>query len=168
MRKPKIFLIGDNHFHHCIINIYCQRPFKNIDEMNEILIRNWNKTVGKQDIVYVLGDFALCGKDKIIEVGKRLKGRKRLILGNHDEASLQTYREAGFEYIYNHEVFLSEYDCILSHKPLENCKYRNIHAHTHNKEVNDKNHFCVSVEKINYTPILLSEAINYFEELENG
>ena len=116
MKEPNIFIIGDPHFWHKNIINYCNRPFETVEEMNETLIKNWNKVVGKQDIVYVLGDFALCGKDRIIEVSRALNGRKRLILGNHDGASLDTYREAGFEYIYNHSIILDEF-YILSHYP---------------------------------------------------
>lgn len=93
MREPKIFLIGDCHFGHRNIIRYCNRPFKDVEDMTEKLIANWNSVVGNNDIVYVVGDFALCGKQKIIEIGRRLNGRKRLILGNHDQASIATYRE---------------------------------------------------------------------------
>ena len=95
MKEPKIFLIGDCHFGHRNIIKYCNRPFKDVEDMNEQLIKNWNSVVGKNDTVYVVGDFALCGKQKIIEIGQRLNGRKRLVLGNHDQASVNTYREAG-------------------------------------------------------------------------
>ena len=65
--------------------------------MNKVLIKNWNNTVKKEDRIFVLGDFCLSGKNKIIEIGKQLNGRKTLILGNHDSASIKTYYEAGFE-----------------------------------------------------------------------
>ena len=159
MNEPKIFLIGDCHFGHRNIIKYCNRPFDNVEEMTEGLIKNWNSVVGKNDIVYVVGDFALCGKTKIIEISKRLNGRKRLILGNHDGASIATYREAGFEFVYNHPIVLEDF-FIVSHAPLvgisENCPFLNIHAHTHEPS-NSKNHFCVSVENINYTPLNFEE-----------
>ena len=37
--------------------------------MNQVLIKNWNNTVKKEDRIFVLGDFCLSGKDKIIEIG---------------------------------------------------------------------------------------------------
>lgn len=159
----KVFLIGDPHFWHRNIIRYCDRPFSNVEEMNECLIKNWNSVVGKDDIVYVLGDFALCGKARIIEVGRALNGRKRLILGNHDGASFETYREAGFEYIYNHSIILDEF-YILSHHPKTYIQkdgvYANIFAHVHNDpayaDVSAET-FCVSAERIGYTPILFEE-----------
>ena len=156
------FVIGDPHFWHNKIIDYCSRPFSSVEEMNETLIDNWNKIVKKDDIVIVNGDFALCGKNKLIEVGKRLKGRKRLILGNHDGASLETYREAGFEYIYNYPIIVDNF-FIVSHMPqpiFPNGLYANIYAHVHN-DLNFLDYtarsFCTSVERIDYAPINLED-----------
>lgn len=33
------------------------RLFKDLDEMHEVLINNWNFVVRDEDIVYILGDF---------------------------------------------------------------------------------------------------------------
>jgi len=159
MKEPKIFLIGDLHFNHRNIIKYCSRPFNSVEDMNKQLIKNWNSVVGKNDIVYVVGDFALCGKQKIIEIGQRLNGRKRLVLGNHDQASIETYRAAGFEFVYNHHIVLDDF-FIVSHAPLvgisENSPFANIFAHVHNdptyKDFSCRS-FCVSAERINYTPV---------------
>lgn len=163
MNEPKIFLIGDCHFGHRNIIKYCNRPFDNVEEMTEGLIKNWNSVVGKNDIVYVVGDFALCGKTKIIEISKRLNGRKRLIIGNHDQASVNTYREAGFEFVYNHPIVLDEF-YVVSHEPMvgfsPNMPFANIFAHVHdNPAYTDysEQSFCVSVERIAYTPIDFEE-----------
>ena len=167
MKEPKIFLIGDCHFGHRNIIKYCNRPFADVEDMTEKLIKNWNSAVGANDIVYVVGDFALCSKQKIIEIGQRLNGRKRLILGNHDQASINTYREAGFEFIYNHHIVLDDF-FIVSHAPLvgisENYPFANIFAHVHDdptyRDFSCRS-FCVSAERINYTPI-------WFEIIKNN
>lgn len=154
----EVFMIGDLHLSHSNIIKYCYRPFSTIEEMNETLIENWNKIVGKEDKVFMMGDFALCGKEKIIEFGNRLKGRKTLILGNHEGASLKTYYEASFEMISKYPILFNEF-FILSHEPQyvqENGVYANIFAHVHTnpmyKSVSSRS-FCVSAERINYTPI---------------
>lgn len=175
MNEPKIFLIGDCHFGHRNIIKYCNRPFTNVEEMTEGLIKNWNSVVGKNDIVYVVGDFALCGKQKIVEIGNRLNGRKRLILGNHDQASANTYREAGFEFVYNHSIVLDDF-YIVSHIPMvgisENTPFANIFAHVHDdptyKDYSCRS-FCVSAERINYTPVEfkpIKEKMKAVEELQ--
>lgn len=173
MKESKIFLIGDPHFWHKNIIGYCNRPFKSVEEMNETLIANWNSVVGKYDIVYILGDFALCGKDRIIEIANRLNGRKRLILGNHDGASIETYKSC-FEYVYNHSIILDEF-YILSHYPQtyiqENGLYANIFAHVHDSPAytdHSARTFCVSAERIAYTPVLFEKVKEVMKEYENG
>lgn len=52
--------------------------------MNEGLIKNWNSVVGKDDIVFNLGDFAFAPDRKWKEILGRLNGHHYLILGNHD------------------------------------------------------------------------------------
>ena len=60
---PSIWFTSDTHFSHCNIIKYCNRPFKDVDEMNKILIQNWNNVVRPDDIVWHLGDFALGDKN---------------------------------------------------------------------------------------------------------
>ena len=176
MKEPKIFLIGDLHFNHRNIIKYCSRPFNSVEDMNEQLIKNWNSVVGKNDIVYVVGDFALCGKQKIIEIGQCLNGRKRLILGNHDQASIETYRAAGFEFVYNHPIVLEEF-FVVSHEPMvgfsPSMAFANIFAHVHdNPAYTDcsARSFCVSAERICYEPIDFEtiKAMMATFEVENG
>lgn len=59
--------------------------------MGETMIRNWNETVGYDDIVHVVGDFA-CTKSvhEIAPIFHRLNGTKHLVLGNHDEECQET------------------------------------------------------------------------------
>lgn len=177
MNETKIFFIGDMHFMHRNIIKYCNRPFSDIEDMTEKLIKNWNSVVGNNDIVYVVGDFALCGKQKIIEICQRLNGRKRLILGNHDQASVNTYREAGFEFVYNHPIIIDGF-YFVSHEPIIGLTpdgvFAQIFAHVHNDPIYatvTPRSFCVSAERINYTPIEfeeIKEEMGRFEEAYNG
>ena len=84
----KIFYTSDLHFGHNNIIIYENRPFININEMTNKLIRNWNSKVNINDDVYILGDFAFQNKnlsiDDINNIVKNLNGKKHLIIGNHD------------------------------------------------------------------------------------
>jgi len=51
--------------------------------MNEVLIKNWNNTVGEDDTVYFLGDFSM-SIGAVDSITRRLKGHKKMITGNHD------------------------------------------------------------------------------------
>lgn len=81
--KRKIWFTSDLHFGHRNVIQYCNRPFIDIQTMTEGLIKIWNDTVNKGDLVYVLGDFSLNPKWSK-EILPRLNGDKILIPGNHD------------------------------------------------------------------------------------
>ena len=59
MSFERVWFVSDLHLSHKNIIKYCSRPFDNVNQMNEILIQNWNKKIGVEDRVFVLGDFAL-------------------------------------------------------------------------------------------------------------
>ncbi len=116
----KTFFTSDTHFNHGNIIRFCRRPFDNVEQMNEALIRNWNSVVGQDDVVFHLGDFCLGGSAEWTKVLDRLNGRIHLVLGNHDmknfrqgfmhrfeDVSMQRYIEIGKQRIVlNHNPFL--------------------------------------------------------------
>ncbi|MBC3804045.1 phosphoesterase [Acetobacterium fimetarium] len=158
MLSNKYYFIADTHFFHQRIIEYENRPFENTNEMNEILIKNWNRVVRNGHIVFVLGDFAFCGKEPMREICKQLNGNKHLIMGNHDEKSANFYRSIGFDEVSKYPIIFQE-NWILSHQPMPlspDSFFKNIYGHVHAKpEFQDFNFqsCCVSVERINYTPI---------------
>ena len=157
----KIFVTADTHFNHENIIKYCDRPFKDVHEMNEVIINNWNELVGKEDVVYHLGDYGFGTKEKLQEIFNRLNGKKYLIMGNHDfRVGKRYYLDLGFIDVYKNKYEFDKY--IFTHKPIEVEKDKvNIYGHIHNKPVNqkfdDKNHMCVSLDKTDFKPVLLME-----------
>ncbi len=81
----KIWFTSDTHYYHSNIIKYCNRPYKDVEEMNEALIRNFNAVVRPEDTVYHLGDFGFSHVDKLKYILSRLNGNKVLIYGNHDK-----------------------------------------------------------------------------------
>ena len=79
------YFTSDQHFGHFNIIRLSHRPFASLDEMNETMIARWNDKVRDEDTVYVLGDlfFRAATVEPIL---RRLKGRKHLVLGNHDHS----------------------------------------------------------------------------------
>lgn len=85
------YYIADTHFFHTNIIKLNNRPFKSVQEMNETLVSNWNKKVGKNDTIYILGDFSYKAHEKYVSyLLHRLNGNKILITGNHDSVILKS------------------------------------------------------------------------------
>lgn len=163
----KVFFIADTHFGDEDIIKYENRPFQSVEEMESVIINNWNKTVSAEDKVYILGDVAKIGNatDEGIKqylkpiVKEKLNGIKFLVKGNLDTLSNQDYRDIGFEEVYDHPIIINDF-LILSHELLYinvHMPYINLFGHVHGNPAikdNSKYHCCTSVERINYTPIL--------------
>lgn len=157
----KVWVTADQHFNHENIIKYENRPFSDIEQMNNFLIDAWNSVVVKDDKVFMLGDFGFGGSDFISSTLRKLKGSKVLVMGNHDRSrSIKKWIELGFQAVYDHPVI---YDnrFIFSHAPFTNnteCEhFYNIYGHVHgNPEIETitSKGFCVSVERHQYKPIL--------------
>jgi len=78
------YFTADSHFGHNNILTYCDRPFKDIEHMNEEIIRRWNSRVTSDDIVFHLGDFSMMG-GAVSKYLERLNGHIIWIKGNHDK-----------------------------------------------------------------------------------
>lgn len=96
----KIFLTSDTHFFHEAIIKYCDRPFKNAEEMNYKLIEAWNKKVPQDGLVFHLGDFAWGGYEFWKKIREQLNGDIILIKGNHDIKNMSSTAEQElFKYV---------------------------------------------------------------------
>ena len=122
-----IWVTADLHLGHknIIKPTYCNRPFKNVEQMNDTIIKNWNSIVKPDDTIYVLGDFALGKKKKVAYWISQLNGYKILILGNHDRQflqrefksqKLQHFIDLGFDEVYDKLIVLNY--MLLVHRPM--------------------------------------------------
>ena len=157
------WVISDTHFYHSKILGYCQRPFETVEEMNEVLIKNWNSVINEDDIVYILGDFCFGNKEMLREIVSQLKGRKILILGNHDRLTKGAYLNVGFETVTKNPMIVDE-DFILSHHPLQGDlgRFYNIHGHKHklpSEAQFSPKHFDIGVDDHNFFPHNLDTVI---------
>lgn len=166
-KEPQIFLSSDLHLDHKNIIKYCDRPFKDVHEMNYTLIKNWNKTVRKEDIVYFLGDFTMnrVPRQRVIKFIRSLNGKKIFVRGNHDKF-LKSYKH--FILNYKGESFY------LVHSPWEipsDWKGWAIFGHTHNKGsfIDYKNkRINVSTEQTGYKPISINKIIQLIHKKGNS
>ena len=156
---------SDTHFYHWGIIIYCGRPFKSVNEMNEKLIRNWNSVVKEDDVVFHLGDFGwkLASKKFL----SRLNGDIIKIKGNHDKTSYSPIDSLDME--------LGGKKLCLVHDPADSFGYYNVVGHVHNdwksiKIVNADGSKSlavnVGVDQWNFTPISLKTLLKEFKKLE--
>lgn len=162
-----VFFISDLHLgHEKILEFSPRRGGTNVIEHSEWLVNQWNKRVGKKDIVYVLGD--VCFKKGHLHYLVQMNGKKNLILGNHDEFPISTYQ------IYFNKIHgITKYKGFwLSHAPVHPNELRrkmNIHGHVHNNTIRrasdgflDRRYINVSVENLeDGMPISLDECISY-------
>lgn len=93
------YFTADTHFGHANIIGFCHRPFRDVAEMNRTLIANWNARVTDDDDVYILGDFAFRCTGSVAKIAKALKGRKHLVVGNHDSKWMRSEPEALDEFV---------------------------------------------------------------------
>lgn len=88
--------IADLHFGHRSVIVFDQRPFTDIDEVDRTLIYLWNSRVQADDDIYIIGDFAYKNEKPEEWYLRQLKGRKHLIIGNHDNRLLKNEKAMSY------------------------------------------------------------------------
>lgn len=165
-----IFFTSDHHFGHKNILKYSNRPFKNIDEMNEELIKRWNSKIQPNDKVYHLGDVGLGNGEDLKEILAQLNGKIYLIKGNHEGAALHNTKR--FEWIKDyHELGIKDEDApngkrkiILLHYAMKvwRSSFRgtwHLYGHSHGNLPDDINSlsFDVGVDCHDFYPLSYDE-----------
>ncbi len=168
------YFTADLHLNHLnkrdtgIID-YCNRPFDNIREMNDILIDNWNSVVSDEDIVIHNGDFCFGNQNLFEKYKSRLNGNKIFIKGNHDRNNVKIQN-----------MFLKEKGDLffITHNPKDRKKiYFNLTGHVHNrwrfKEYNikdiEENYYCINIgtDVWGYKPVTLEKILSEFKYWRN-
>ncbi|MHA1408836.1 MAG: metallophosphoesterase [Candidatus Odinarchaeia archaeon] len=169
--KPKVFVTSDTHFNHKEIINLANRPFTDVDDMNDTLIYKWNKTVSTNDIVFHLGDIAFNKKRIKADYWlNQLNGNIISIKGNHEKHN----KCSSIQYLQSCIIKFRSIDFFLVHNPLNVPKYWAnkwvLHGHSHNNtpflDVESKR-INVSVENTNYKPIMLKTIVKYIHKKEN-
>lgn len=174
------YFTADLHFGHENIITYCDRPYRDVEEMNADLVDRWNATVGDDDEVWVLGDVAMGPIEESLEWVRGLRGHKVLVAGNHDrcwagrrrapERWLERYRDIGFERILQGTVpvRVGGHDVLAGHFPYEGdsldeerfTRWRPhdtgswlLHGHVHTRWQVHGRQINVGVDVWDYTPV---------------
>lgn len=129
--------ISDWHYGHANVLGFDNRPFINVEQMNEELIRRWNSAVSDGDLVYILGDMFWCAQKQATPIMEQLRGQKILVKGNHDR-----WHDSKFDKMF---VKIDEYieiedngrKVVLCHYPIPCFKnhfygWTHLYGHVHN------------------------------------
>lgn len=164
---PNVFFTSDTHFFHANFltfkddNNHAIRPFSSADEMNEYMVEKWNSVVRDGDRIYHLGDVTFEYGRKFDVLMSRLRGSKRLIIGNHDEIK-GTSLINHFKKVRLWRVF-KDAGFIATHIPIRLDQMRharlNVHGHIHEKLMQEPGYFNVCVEHHDYTPVALESIL---------
>jgi calcineurin-like phosphoesterase family protein len=126
-----VYFLGDAHLGHRAIGKY--RPWvKDSNENSQMIHAQWQNTILKNDIVYVMGDIAFT-EEELLKLGN-LRGRKILLKGNHDLVPTQLQAQI-FEEIHGVIKYKGMW---LSHAPMHPAELRgkpNAHGHVHAKTI---------------------------------
>lgn len=136
------YFISDLHLGHKNCLRFDNRPFNTIEEQDDFIIKNWNKTITNLDDVYILGDISWYDANKTIDIFSRLNGRLHLIKGNHDGKLLKNKSVRGLfiEICDYRELYIDNKTAIvLSHYPINCYKNHNhgwyhLYGHVHNSK----------------------------------
>ena len=166
----KIWFTSDHHFGHHNIIEHAKRPFIDIEEMDETMIRRWNEKVNANDSVYYLGDLALNKTDRLREILKRLNGSIYLIKGNHETTALSCKNR--FEWIKDYyelkvpdeSIMSGKQKIVLFHYAIKqwNGKFNgsfHLYGHSHGTLKDDINSLAidVGVDNHNFYPLEYNE-----------
>lgn len=168
------WFISDTHFFHTNILKFTGddgkriRPFDSLEEMHEYMIDKWNGVVKDGDYVYHLGDVTFQYHGAFNNLMHRLKGQKRLIVGNHDKI----WNPALITNFVKVDLWkgFKEHNFTASHIPLRLESLRdgafNVHGHIHQNASPTPNHINVSVEVRNYTPVHIDEIVEEIKKVK--
>lgn len=157
-----VFFTSDTHFGHGGALGLFRRPFASVAEMDAALIRRWNDSVGPEDEVWHLGDFAIRQQaGRMAEILEALAGRKHLVVGNNDGeataglpgwASVQPYAE----------ITLDDRRLVLCHYPFRSWNGMgkgavNLHGHSHGRMAPLPRQADVGVDVRDFRPVTLAQ-----------
>jgi calcineurin-like phosphoesterase family protein len=184
---PNLWFTSDTHFRHRAMAATGKgwRPFATVEEHDETLIENWNRTVRPKDHIWHLGDVGMGEEEDTLNIIRRLNGHIHLIAGNHDpvwpghrnsyEHQRRWIGEGLFESI---QAFarrrVGDGNVMLSHMPYEGDhngqdrynQYRLrdqgswlLHGHVHDAWTVRGRQINVGVDKWNWRPVDINQLV---------
>lgn len=172
--------IGDLHFGHKSVIGFDHRPFGDVEEMDRTLIAMWNGRVQKDDDIYIVGDFAFRNERPEEWYLKQLRGRKHLIIGNHDHRLLNNEKAMAYFDSVDKMMHVSDErnQICICHFPIIEWNgfhkgHWHIYAHIHNR-TDDTFEFMIKRERAlnagcminHYIPVSFNELVKNNREFQ--
>lgn len=163
-----IWFTSDTHYGHANVIKYCNRPFDDVNHMNEALIQNYNEVVRPSDMIFHLGDFAFDREPE--RFFRRLNGHIHLVIGNHDNRKF--LRNCPFVWIKdvhylrdgNERFWLSHYAHLRWPKSHRGTYH--LFGHSHGDLKGYGRSMDVGVDAQNYYPIHIDDVVSDLNKVE--
>ena len=169
---------ADLHLGHKNIIEYCKRPFKDVEEMNGVITKNFIEKIKEGDTLYLLGDLSFNSQIIYRFLSNFQRINLHYITGNHD-------RKETLDTIKNHPITKSIYT--MKNISVENiritlCHYPmlrwykshfgswNLFGHVHGR-LNNKTigkQYDVGVDNNNFMPISFQEIITIMKRQKDN
>ena len=178
-KKPQVYFTADQHFSHCNIIEYCNRPFSSVGEMDSVMVERWNWVVKPKDIVYFLGDFTLGNQEVAFSYFKRLNGQIYVVPGGHDKRWIRpNLSYTGPNCVVRilpplYTVTLDKQVIVLCHYSLRTWDRSNYgslhcHGHSHGRLPPWSNSMDVGVDTNNFYPYSLEDITKEMKDKPNN
>jgi len=153
------YFTADPHYDDDYMLGYAGRRFESVEIMNKTMIKN-GLCLNHDDTLIVIGDFCSKGPEYLNLYRKllsKIRGKKILVLGNHDKLDPFQYIEVGFYSVHTHlEMTIDGIEMVIVHDVSHSCMDRSklfLCGHTHDFIKVRKNVICLCVELWNYSPV---------------
>jgi calcineurin-like phosphoesterase family protein len=161
-----IWFTSDEHYWHTNIIKYCNRPFSSVEEMNNVIINNFNSRVSQEDTTYHIGDFTLKNNPIAVDIMQKLNGKHYFIKGSHDSWAKDEILSP-----YMKEIKVDGVTIVLCHYAMRvwpKSHYGSLHlyGHSHGKLPSYGLSYDVGVDNNNFFPVSFEEIKEKMKTME--
>ena len=146
------FFTSDQHLGHTNIIRFCNRPFKDIFEMDQEIIKRHNDTVSDNDTIIHAGDFAFRNRISVNNYQDKLKGNNIFLKGSHDKWNKNgPYIWEGM--IEDHYIVVCHYAMLSWPRSHYGSWQLFGHSHGNQKNHNIEKQYDIGVDSNDFTPV---------------
>lgn len=140
-----------------------RRGFETVEKFQEYYADTWCSKVGKNTLVYCVGDMALYHSGLVFM--KKLPGRKILVMGNHDPERENNTRDLIEVYDELYGVWKHKGSPLyIAHVPSHPSQLRGrlmVHGHLHGDVIQDERYINVSWEQLpGHAPVSIEDIVS--------